>query len=558
VQDDPFHSRDDLPQRPSRVKQQAKSSNRTLAAAAIAITSLLGILAAVLLRMAPQTPSAPIAARPDANQINPIEKPQPEPSHVVLEEIVDDPAGTLLWASPTAGPPISLAYVPSGTQCLVYFQVAKFVAHAERPKVYAALGPWGREQASRLVNLTATHLGAVDSVLLAISAGSDGSLDAAARLDLLKPWNPNDWIGAKQGGRQASHGEHRYWLAHHRAYLTPSPPPEHPGVASRVVVCPPDWAPELLDAALESPPLVRDLERLAARTDVHRIATIVFAPKFFHASGSKLLTGTAAPLRDALSWLLGNDATAVAVSLHWDDNFFVELRATPALNVPPQRLAAKLRDRISQAPSAVEKMILESPQHSYSREVLTRFPAMLRELARYTRSGEEDKLAVVRCYLPATAGHNLLMASELMLAQPLLAPSSGEAPTVPAKEQGLGRVTSLSFAKESLERAVELLADDIKVPIVIQGADLQLDGITKNQTLDLDLRDQPARQILLQILLRANPDRTATGPSDPRQKLVYVTETAEDGALRRIIVTTRTASEKRGDALPDEFVGRNR
>ena len=48
--------------------------------------------------------------------------------------------------------------------------------------------------------------------------------------------------------------------------------------------------------------------------------------------------------------------------------------------------------------------------------------------------------------------------------------------------------------------------------------------MTQNQTLALELRDKPAGEILVEILRRANPDRTATGPADPRQKLVYVVE----------------------------------
>ena len=46
----------------------------------------------------------------------------------------------------------------------------------------------------------------------------------------------------------------------------------------------------------------------------------------------------------------------------------------------------------------------------------------------------------------------------------------------------------------------------------------------------------------------------ATGPADPRQKLVYVIEPTTTGAAERIIVTTRTAAAKRGDQLPEPFV----
>ena len=100
--------------------------------------------------------------------------------------------------------------------------------------------------------------------------------------------------------------------------------------------------------------------------------------------------------------------------------------------------------------------------------------------------------------------------------------------------------------------AVKYLSDEIGVPIVILGGDLQLEGITKNQSFGLDASNTPAEQVLLQILTRANPDKTATGPADPKQKLVYVIRPGDDGR-DTICVTTRSAAAKRGEALPPVF-----
>ena len=88
----------------------------------------------------------------------------------------------------------------------------------------------------------------------------------------------------------------------------------------------------------------------------------------------------------------------------------------------------------------------------------------------------------------------------------------------------LAKVTSLKFAKDTLEAALEQLSQDIGVPIVIRGPDLQADGITKNQSFGIDISDKPAEEILVEILRLANPDKTATGPHDARQKLVYIIE----------------------------------
>jgi hypothetical protein len=352
------------------------------------------------------------------------------------------------------------------------------------------------------------------------------------------------------------HAGQPYLILKNRGFFLLPPLPRPDGTELQVrISAPPELIPELIDSKGQAPPLVRDIESLAAHADADRAVTAIVSPKFLQAGGNKLLADAAAPLRDALEKLVGTEATAVSLSAHWDDNFFLELRAVPALNVPPRRLAAVLRERIGAAPDEVEEFVLSSPWHSHGRKVIAKFPVMLRALVRYSRSGEDNRQALVRCYLPPTAGHNLVMASELLLTQPRdQAAQLADSVDPVTLEQRLAKKTSLVFSKDSLERALEMLAEDTELDIAIQGADLQLDGITKNQTLALELRDRPASEIMLEILRRANPDRAATGPDDPRQKLVYAIETGQDGASGRIIVTTRTAAERRGLRLPDVFL----
>ena len=469
------------------------------------------------------------------------------------EQIVDDPSGKLLWASPTNGAPLSLAHVPGGTQCLIHVRPALVASHHEGERILAALGPWGRSIVTRLQASLNSELAEIESLLVAIIVTPEGKLDACLRATLNAAALEKPLADRLPPGEPKEHGEHGYRVLDGRAYFIP------PDSQDTIVVCPAELAAELLDSEGQAPPLVRDVESLAAHAHVDRAWTVIVAPNFLEASGNELLIAEAAPLHEVLQALVGTDATAIALSAHWDEDFFVELRATPTLNLSPRRLAVKLHERIAAAPDAIEETVLASPWHPHARKILARFPAMLRALARYSRPGDDDRQAVVRAYLPPMAGHNLLMAAELLLTQPRAGESvaAADPPTVvkpSTVEEQLAAATSLSFSKDSLERALELLAEDIEVEIVLQGADLQLDGITKNQSLALDLQDRPAGEILLEILLRANPDRTATGPADPRQKLVYVIQPGQAGGPGRIIVTTRTAAEKRNDRLSDVFL----
>jgi hypothetical protein len=107
--------------------------------------------------------------------------------------------------------------------------------------------------------------------------------------------------------------------------------------------------------------------------------------------------------------------------------------------------------------------------------------------------------------------------------------------------------------RDTFETAVAQLAQELDVEINILGGDLQADGITKNQSLELNLDDQTGEEILLEILRRANPDKSSTGPADPRQKLVYVLRPTAPGGDDAIFITTRSAAAARGEKLPAVF-----
>ena len=102
---------------------------------------------------------------------------------------------------------------------------------------------------------------------------------------------------------------------------------------------------------------------------------------------------------------------------------------------------------------------------------------------------------------------------------------------------------SLSFDKDTLEKTMDLLAKEIDTEIVIVGSDLQLEGITKNQSFGLDEKDKTAGEILRKIMILANPDG----------KLVYVIKPAQPGGPETLFVTTRSSAAKRGEKLPPEL-----
>jgi hypothetical protein len=178
--------------------------------------------------------------------------------------------------------------------------------------------------------------------------------------------------------------------------------------------------------------------------------------------------------------------------------------------------------------------------------LVLRLPGMLRVLAGQLRSGAEGRGVVLNAYLPQHASHNIALAAELALAQTPGATINASAGPSAAEPQGalgkLGKKMTLTFAKDNLERSIQLVSDETGVPMEILGGDLQLEGITKNQSFGLDEKDKTADEILRVILAKSNPEG----------KLVYIVK--EQDGEERVFITTRAAVEKRGDPLPPAYL----
>jgi hypothetical protein len=503
-----------------------------------------------------------VTQRETKRRAPPIAKPDNRPrqsaaaASSVNDELIDDD-GQTLWTSPTAGEPLDLSYLPPGLQLIVAVRPDAIHAHPEGAKITASLGPLGKKALTSLQDVLGTPTG-VEQCLIGVQTTSDGRWQSTLVARISGSQSAAEHLAAKlPDAAEKKHEATAYRLARDWAYWAPDV-----ADAKLLVVAPPELIVEIIDLGGTQPPLRREIERLLQLTDAKRHFTAIVAPNFLFSEGAELFAGELAPLRAPLFWFLGDELSAAMLSLHWDENFFVELIAAPTLDTRPEAAARILSGRVADSPDRLEDFVVGLDAHPFGRRVVARFPTMARKLAAYSRAGIEADQAVLRCYLPAVAGHNLLMGAELTLAESTSRPAAdtpvplsvvNNAPATSSVSDKLRQKASLSFARDTLEVALQQLSNDIGVPIEILGADLQADGITKNQSFGINVSDKPAEEILVEILRLSNPDKTATGPGDPRQKLVYVIAAAADGQAERIVVTTRSRANERGDKLPAVF-----
>jgi len=502
-------------------------------------------------------PPGPAAGQPESpataavDPPHPPASPDPRPAAPAavgreVEIVPDDPS--LPWASPTSGPTPRLEFLPPGTQLVLLARPAAALAAAEGGLFLKALGPAVEDAARGLAASCDCDLADVEFLQIGWQAGTMDEVVDVYVIRLVESRR----VPADDAARQAAWGPTTARLVdggtihegERLAYWAPDTE------AGRVlVVAPKSTMADIVAASAAAPveglaaSMPKEMETLVGMLDADRHVTLLGATYSLVHDGRRLLAGPLARLADPVADFFGEDVRAAALSLHFGDNAYAELDVVATAATRPPVLASALATALGGLADATEVSCAELDPDPYGRRLVLRLPPMLRVLAANLRAGAERRGVVLNAYLPRHAFHNLALAAELALAQAPRAggPESAAATGPGVPETALRRLQkkiTLVFIKDTLERSIQLLSEEIGVPMEILGTDLQLEGITKNQSFGLDETDQTAEAVLRTILAKANPDG----------KLVFVVRKQEDGEA--IEITTRAAAQKRGDVLP--------
>jgi hypothetical protein len=363
------------------------------------------------------------------------------------------------------------------------------------------------------------------------------------------------WAGRLTDRTATARGD-RGKLADWAAWL----PSERPGT---LVLSDADLIAEMIEQQAP-PPLRRELERLWKMSDSQRHVTMLFAPSFLVGDGQQLESSHPGRMGKALLQFLGDGSQAACVSAHLGDTDYLELRWTPPVDEPPANLAGDRRRRLRELPEQLTNLLATMTIDTYWQPLALRFPLMVHFVTQQTRIALEDRTVLMNAVLPGPAAHNLLLATELTLANAAHPGVERPSEVAPAgRVQLLEQPMDLTIEQQSLDAVVAELAASVQalpegsaLRIEISGPDLQLDGITRNQQIrGLRLTNRPLREILTQLVMRANPIAVQDA-SQPEQKLVWVELIGAPGTTT-VLLTTRTAARQKGLTLPREFVAKS-
>ncbi|MFM7035192.1 MAG: serine/threonine protein kinase [Planctomycetia bacterium] len=496
------------------------------------------------------------ASRPSPDEENHRKEPaakgggSQEPAANSPAAAIDDPARP--WLSPTSGGPPALVHLPPGSQLILLARPSEIVADEDGRLFLDALGPYAGRAIESVQQLCGCGLDGIEELQAGWQAGGPGEVIGGYAIRLRDPADADAIVSRIDAAEPESRGNETLHVGRTRAVWMPSSGRNH------IVVCGHEkLVREVFEADAKAGPagdgeqprlvLPRDMETLAGMLDGSRHATLFGSPHDLRTEARDMLTGPLEPLVEPLGVFFGDSVRAAALSIHFGENFYIELDAVETVNEPARVMTKNLRKKIDSMAVAVEDWITGLVGARYGRKLINRLPVMVKFLAAQARVGAEGKGVVMNAYLPRHAGHNLALAAELALAQAGAPGATAAAAPPPAAGGGEGarqklqKKTSLSFKSDTLEQSIKLLEEDIGLRIEILGGDLKLDGITKNNSFALDENDKPAEEILRVILLKANPDG----------KLVYVIRGAGEGDS--VVVTTRAQAAERGDTLPPVF-----
>ncbi len=212
-----------------------------------------------------------------------------------------------LWASPTHGRPLSLAYLAPSIQAVLVLRPADLMQRADRDKVFAALGPAGEAAGRELRSYTGVLFSEIEELTIGwidqIGAGGEAAI-APMYVFRFKQAVDREKLRTQWGyGSAIDLGLVYQTVRGFSAYL----PQKENG---KVLVIGPaeclSWV-EKFDGA--APPVYRELEKLLQATDSQRLATLLWLPS--QAIGSEELVAGGGPWQTLLNVarkFVGDDA----------------------------------------------------------------------------------------------------------------------------------------------------------------------------------------------------------------------------------------------------------
>jgi len=497
-----------------------------------------------------------------------------DPDAVIAQTVVADD-GKMLWESPTTGPKLDLHWLPPAPRMVFSFRMARLFSSEEGQRLIRASGAGVESAIADLTERTGLDPSEIVELLVGLYIDEDPlKYRSVVVAHLKQPAVPEKLIEALSlqpagdDDTKTEFGQH--FRRNGQDVFAVIDPDGEAGTVPTLVFGPADLIAESV-AAGGLPALDGPLARLALMADDERSINALFLPAaLFNDAGQAMVGKTWGAITSRLRTEFDETLRAGLLSLNVDGDCYLELMLDHSVDLRPEKALEKLDGQLAMFKTELVHKIAATPSNPWWELVRLQMDNMIHEWYRNLRTGIENEVVVANCWLPATAPHNLIASSEIALGFASGIPSSAIADkpalTIASLDQLLAIPRDLEVTTNPdlglLLQGIETEVNDqyrtmlFQFRIRMEGTDLVKKGITQNQRPgNFSIQGKRLSEILTEIMFRANPVKTATGPADPLCELVWaVVDDPDQAGQKMVLVTTRTAASERSIPLPADFL----
>ena len=504
----------------------------------------------------------------------------------VIQTLVPDD-GLTLWETPTLGPPIDLDYLPPAPKIIVHANPRQLMEKVEGQRLLRAMGQPFATRLAKFEDSLGIPLANVDRLLLSFHQTEQNQYHwfAVVSCSLPKEQLKSAWgdlVIAKSLNDdtifEGDSGLSYFFIDDDTTNHTATDPNFTTDVPSldeqlinrpvKFLVGQNEFVRSVADLAFGYP-ISGSIKTLQKSSDDQRDLNLLFLrPSLFNDQGQNWMGENLSVFNRQLSELIPDEVSGGMLSFHADSGDYFEVTLDRRVDIKAEELETRIQTGIDQQLQALVALTERIPPNEHWQALHNRFGEMLSSVTRDFRWASGGRQLTGNVWLPPMASHNLIATSELVTAFQRTAtdpdalqqqvPQSLAALLQEKRDLDIANPPDLNVLLADLEQ--EINGDYSSLPfqwrIVLLGADLEKDGITKNQRPGpLKLEQKSLTEILTSIVVSANPDKDITGAADPNCKLIWVVAQDPENADQQVIlITTRSAAKEKSYQLPDPFV----
>ena len=466
-------------------------------------------------------------------------KPAPTINQAWQEEkaIIASSNDAAVALSPTDGEPITLNYVPFTPSLILHLRPSEIWGRDNQMREFkATLGDLGIWLERKIVEVTTFEPAEIEEITFAVVFGPRTSAPEVYTVFRLNEDQAPD-VYRRFRGKLRKDLDEEVYEGDNFSYLM---------IDRRTFSVAPATVSDALAAAKKYPALAPpELDPLLKESDRLRHITLMFDVKTIDVHREFVLMEQLQTLADQFVVWMGTDVNTVSWSLHLQSNLYMETLLHQTNESSPTRVQRSIQSQLARLPDDVMNGVrIMRPQTEGIRQIIGRFPAMLKALQLGTSFHSSGQHARMVTLLPAKAAANLAAGALLTWNQSQLTDMSQltksdapKGPRIPDKiADRLKLPVLVDFRNFPLQEAVAFIGDEIKTEFVIDGDALKGAGFTQNMSQTYDLGTVPALTAIDTILAKYAAER------DPMVISV-------DEAAKRITLTTRSKAEADGIAI---------